>query len=130
MPLAILQVGKTTIRDILKTSFSPSIGVSDDSAAFAVGQTSVNPTGGATTALVKTATITNVDANTYDATIAINGSTEMTNKKLYTVAACSSNSAAAAQSRSVRGTAPDVGIGVAPGDVYTIGLRVTVADNS
>lgn len=126
MPAAIYTVGKTTIRNLLKTGFSPSIGLSDDNAAFAVGQTSVNPTGGATTALVKTATIADVDASTYDATISINGTTELTGKNIYSLSACTSNSAAAAQSRTVRSNP----IGVQAGDLYTIGLRVAVADNS
>lgn len=126
MSAAIYTVGKTTIRDLLKTGFSPSIGVSDDSAAFAVGQTSVNPTGGVTTALVKTATIANVDSATYDATISINGSSEMTGKNIYSISACTSNVASAAQSRTVR-TNP---IGVQSGDLFTIGLRIAVADNS
>jgi hypothetical protein len=126
MPAAIYTVGKTTIRDLLKTGFSPSIGLSDDSAAFAVGQTSVNPTGGATTALVKTATIADVDASTYDATISVNGTTELTGKNIYSISACTSNSAAAAKSRTVRSNP----IGVQTGDLYTIGLRIAVADNS
>ena len=71
MPAAIYTVGKTAIRDLLKTGFSPSIGLSDDNAAFNAAQTSVNPTGGATVALVKTATIANVDDSTYDATISV-----------------------------------------------------------
>lgn len=126
MPAAIYTVGRTAIRNLLKTGFSPSIGVSDDQADFAAGQTSVNPTGGATTALVKTATITDVDANTYDATITINGTTEMTDKNIYSISACTSNSSAAAQSRTVR-TNP---IGVQTGDLFTLGLRIGNADNS
>lgn len=126
MANAIYTVGLTTIRDALKTAFSPSIGVSDDSAAFALGQTSVNPTGGATTALVKTASIANVSSSSYDATISINGTTEMTGKNIYSISACTSNSAAAAQSRTVR-TNP---IGVQAGDAFTIGVRVAVSDVS
>ncbi len=126
MAAAIYTVGKTTIRDLLKTGFSPSIGVSDDSAAFAAGQTSVNPTGGATVSLVKTATIANVDVTTYDATITINGNTEMTNKNIYSISACVSNSAASAQSRTVRSNP----IGVQAGDLFTLGLRISNADNS
>lgn len=126
MPAAIYTVGKTAIRDLLKTGFSPSIGVSDDNIAFNVAQTSINPTGGATTALVKTATIADVDASTYDATISINGTTEMTGKNIYSIGACTSNAASAAKSRTVRSNP----IGVQTGDLYTIGLRIGTADNS
>lgn len=126
MAAAIYTVGKTAIRDLLKTGFSPSIGLSDDNAAWAANQSSVNPTGGATTALVKTATIADVDASTYDATISVNGNTELTGKNIYSISACTSNAASAAKSRTVRGNP----IGVQAGDLYTIGLRVAVADNS
>ena len=126
MSAAIYTVGKTAIRDLLKTGFSPSIGVSDDNAAFAVGQSSVNPTGGVTTALVKTATIADVDASTYDATISINGTTEMTGKNIYSISPCTSNAANAAKGRVVRSNP----IGVQTGDLYTVGLRIATADNS
>lgn len=126
MPAAIYTVGKTAIRDVLKTGFSPSIGLSDDPTAFNVNQTSVNPGGGATVALVKTATITNVDDSTYDALISVNGTTELTGKNIYSISACTSNSAGAAKSRTVRSNP----IGVQAGDLYNIGLRIGTADNS
>jgi len=126
MPAAIYTVGKTAIRDLLKTGFSPSIGLSDDNTPFAASQTSVNPAGGTTTALVKTATIANVDDSTYDATISVNGTTELTGKNIWSISACTSNAANAAKSRTVRANS----IGVQAGDLYTIGLRIGTADNS
>lgn len=126
MAAAIFTAGLTAIRNLLKTGFSPSIGLSDDSAAFAVGQTTLNPTGGATVSLVKTATIADVTTTSYTATITVNGSTELTNKNIYTIGPCTSNVNTAAQGRYVR-TNP---IGVQAGDSYTIGLTISVADNS
>jgi len=126
MAAAILTVGLTSIRDALKTGFSPDIGLSDDSVAFSLGQTALNPTAGATVTLIKAATIANVDAKTYTATITVNGTTELTGKNIYTVGACLTTSAATAQSRTVR-TNP---IGVQAGDSFTIGLQIAVADNS
>lgn len=128
MAAAILTQGFTSIRNALKTAFSPQIGLSDDFTAFAVGQATVNPGAGTTVVLIKGATIADVDAKTYTATISVNGSTELTGKSIGTVAACLTAAATSAQSRTVRGAG--LGIGVQAGDLYTIGVQVAVADNS
>ena len=131
MPLSIFNNatrGLVTIRDLLKTGFAPSIGLSDDSAAFAVTQTTLNPTGGATVSLVKTGTIANVNDTTFTSTISVNGTTELTGKVINTIGPCTSNVNTAAQGRVVRGAG--LGIGVQAGDLYTIGLQVAAADNS
>lgn len=118
--------GLITIRNLLKTGFAPSVGITDDSAAFNASQTTLNPTGGTTTALVKTATITNVDNVTFDATITVTGATEFTGKQIWAVGPCTSNANTAAQGRIVR----SLSIGVQSGDVYTIGVRTALSDVS
>lgn len=132
MALAILAQGKTSIRNNLKSIFT-SIGVSDDSVAFNVAQTTVNPTGGSTTALVKTATQTDqtaIDAFTTDYTITLDASVDTTfvGKVINTISICTGNVATAAISRIVRATG--LGIGFTTGDVYTVGVRAIVQDNS
>lgn len=130
MAAAMFTRWRTAIRDSEKTRVTH-VAVSDDSAAFAAGQTSANPTGGATTALVKAATKTDVDASTFDATINLgSGDTTMHGKKIYTVAPCDGAASSNALGRVVRGTAPDVGIGFQLGDTYTIGVRVANSDVS
>lgn len=124
---AMLQRWRTAIRDSEKSRVTH-VGVSDDTAAYAIGQTTLNPTGGATTALVKAATKTDVDANTFDAVITVNGSTEFTGKVISTIGVCDGPAATNALSRSVR--AAGLGIGVQAGDTFSIGVRVTNADNS
>lgn len=118
--------GLITVRDLLKTGFCSFIGLSDDAVAFAANQVRLNPTQGATVNLIKAATIANVNDTTFDATISVNGATELTGKNIYTIGPCTSAAATDAQGRVVRG----LPIGVQAGDVYTIGLRVTAADNS
>lgn len=127
MSAAILTQGKTAIRDSLKTLVTH-IGVSDDTAAFSAGQTTLNPTGGATTNLIKTSSEADVDATTFDATISIDGTTEFTNKVINTIGLMNGSAATNALSRSVRGAG--LGIGVQAGDTFTIGIRVAVEDNS
>lgn len=126
MPAAILQQGKTAIRDSLKTLISH-IGVSTDQTAFAIGQTQINPSGAGTN-LIKASTETDVDANTFDATISINGTTEFTGLVINTIAAHNGAANTNALTRSVRGAG--LGIGVQAGDLFTVGVRAAVADNS
>lgn len=131
MPLAILQQGKTALRDTFATLVTH-IAVTDDTAAFAIGQTVANPTGGATTVLTKASSQTVVDANTIDETITITGATEFTGKVINTICTAKGTGTTGAGvdtlSRSVRGAG--LGIGVQSGDVFTVGVRATIADNS
>jgi hypothetical protein len=123
---AILTQGLTTIRDALKTSFSPQIGLSDDSVAFSAAQTTLNPTGGTTVTLIQASTHANVNATTWTSTVTVNGTTQLTGKNIYTIGACLTSAATSAQSRTVR-TNP---IGVQAGDLFTIGIQGAVTDQS
>jgi len=142
MPIALLNQGKTSIRDSLKTLVTHVV-VSDDSAAFAVTQTGINPTAAATSTHVEAATDTDVDTNTFDSTITITGATEFTDKSIFSIGLAKGLAIRSATgaggihtgggtvgidtiSRSVRTLA----IGVQSGDTFTLGVRVQVQDNS
>lgn len=142
MPAAILNQGKTAIRDALKTLVTH-VAVSDDNAAFAAAATGVNPSAAATSTHVEAAADTDVDANTFDATITIDGTTEFTGKSIFAIGVAKGLGVRAATgaggvhtgggivgtdqiTRSVR----TLGIGVQAGDVFTIGVRLQVQDNS
>lgn len=152
MPAAIVDNGKTAIRDRLKpntglptTGLVTHVAVSDDTTAFATGQNTVNPAVGTTSTHAETATNADVDASTFDATITITGSTEFTGKVINTIALTKGVAARSAStgthtgapltagttdllSRSVRSAG--LGIGVQSGDTLVIGARVQVQDNS
>lgn len=125
MAAAILNQGKTAIRDALKTLVTH-VGVTTDATAFSATQTTLNPGGG--TNLIKAAAKTDTGANNdqFDATITITGATEFTGLTINTIGILSGAAATNALSRSVR----SAGIGVQSGDVFTIGVRVLVQDNS
>jgi hypothetical protein len=124
---ALLNQGKTAIRDSLKTLVTH-VGVSTDSTAFSAAQTTLNPGGG--TNLIKTATETNVTVTStddaFDAVMTINGSSEFTGLTIRTIGLLNGSSASNALLRRVR----TAGIGVEAGDVFTIGVRIQVQDNS
>lgn len=126
MSAAILNQGKTAIRDSLKTLVTY-VGLSTDSTAFSATQTALNPSGSGTN-LIKAATNTNSGSNNdqFDATITVNGTTEFTGLVINTISIQNGSAAANALSRSVR----TAGIGVQAGDSFTIGIRVLVQDNS
>lgn len=122
---AMLQRWLTARRDAEKARVT-NVAVSDDSTAWAVGQTTVNPAGGATVVVSKAATKTDVDANTFDATITV-GSADaaLAGKSIRTISAADGGATTNALSRSVRSQ----GIGIeASGDTFTIGVRVTATD--
>lgn len=142
MAAAILGQGKTAIRDVLKTLISHVV-VSDDNAAFNVTQTGINPTAAATSTHVEAATDADVDANTFDSTITITGSSEFTDKSIFAIGVAKGSAIRSATgsggthtgggtvgtdtiSRAVR----TLGIGVQSGDTITIGVRTQVQDNS
>lgn len=126
MAAAILNQGKSAIRDSLKTLITH-VGVSTDATAFAATQTALNPSGAGTN-LIKTSTETNtgVNGDQFDATITIDGTTEFTNQTINTIAVLNGAAASNALTRSVR----TAGIGVQAGDSFTIGVRFRVEDNS
>ncbi len=121
---AILDIGKTAYRDAI-AGITSHVGVSTDSTAFAVAQTAIDPAAAGTN-LIKAATKTNVDASTFDATMSISGSTEFTGLTIRTIAAHNGALRTNVLTRTVR----SAGIGVQAGDVFTIGVRQQVQDNS
>lgn len=126
MAAAILNQGKTAIRNSLKTLVTH-VGLSTDATAFAGTQTALNPSGSGTN-LIKACT--NADSGTnndqFDATITVNGTTEFTGLVINTISIQNGSAASNALTRSVR----TAGIGVQAGDLFTIGARVLVQDNS
>jgi hypothetical protein len=124
MPRAILDVGLTDLRNAIKARWTH-VGVATDTTAVAAAQTTLDPAnGGATNLLIKPAAWADVDATTADATITINGTTEMTGKTISTEGLLTGSARTTAVARVVR----PVAIGVMAGDTFTIGLRVRVSD--
>lgn len=127
MPAAILDQGKTIIRDALRGvvgNFITHVGLSTASDAFAAGQTVLDPTAG--TNLIKAAAFTVIAFDTLDCTITVNGDTELTGATIRTIGLLKGATRSDVISRSVR----SAGIGVQAGDSFTIGVRYTVQDNS
>jgi hypothetical protein len=162
MSAAILVQGKTAVRDRLKpntglptTGLVKGLGVSDDSAAFAVAQVAINPTGAATNTHINDATntdktVTDTD-DAFDATFTLDNSAGATynNKVINTIAllkgpGCRAVAGTGTHSGTVGGSANAIGtdtlsrslrgaglgIGVQSGDIFTIGVRVQIQDNS
>ena len=143
MAASILNQGKTAIRDQVKALVTH-VGVSDDSAAFSASQTVLNPDGGSVSTHGEASTDSDVGTDAFDAVITISGTTEFTNKSIMTIGLGKGAAMRGAStgthtgtpltvgtdclSRSVRGAG--LGIGVQAGDEFTIGIRVTVEDNS
>ena len=144
MSIAILTQGKTAIRDSLKTLVTHLV-VSDDSQAFAVGDTGINPAAGSTSTHVEASSEADVDASTFDASITITGSSEHTGKVINAIGLAKGTAIRQATgaggthtgggtvgtdtiSRSLRSAG--LGIGVQSGDTFTLTVRVAVADNS
>jgi hypothetical protein len=142
MALAFLNQGKTSVRDSLKTLVSHVTGA-DDNTAFLATHTGINPSGGSTSTIVKPTTNVNVDGNTFDANFTIDGTTEFTNKFLLVIGVAKGLGVRQVAgsggthtgggvvgtdtiSRSVR----TLGIGVQSGDIFTVGNRLEVQDNS
>ena len=121
MAAAIVNQGKTAIRDALKTLVTH-VGISTDSTAFAASQTSLSPGGG--TNIIKACTEADVGTDGFDASATI---TSADGTGVFrTVGILDGAAATDVISRSVRTN----GIGIDAGDSYTITVRVTVQDNS
>lgn len=142
MPAAILNQGKTAYRDSLKTLITH-VTVSDDNTVFSATHTGINPAAAATSTHVEAATDTDVDTNTFDSTITIDGTTEFTGKQIWAVGVAKGT--AIRQATGAGGTHTGGGtvgtdtltravralsIGVQSGDVFTLGVRSQVQDNS
>lgn len=130
MSAAILDQGKTNLRDALRGvagNFISHVGLATDATVFAANQTTVDPANaGAANLLIKAATFTVVDASTIDALISVDGTTELTGKQIATISLCKGATRTDAITRSVRSQT----IGVQAGDVFNVGARYAVQDNS
>lgn len=139
---AILTQGLTARRDAFKTLVTHVV-VADDSTAFSLAHTGINPSAGSTSTHVESATKADVDATTEDYTIVITGATEFTGKNILAIGVAKGLAIRSATgaggthtgggtvgtdtiSRSVR----TLGIGVQSGDTFTIGVRAQEQDNS
>lgn len=126
---AIHQLGRTAIRDALKTLVTH-VGVATDNTAFADNQTVLDPAnGGASNLLIKAATKTNVDGDIFDATIDIDNrdaAADFENKTIFTIGAQNGSARTNNLSRTVRSQ----GIGLQDGDFATIGVQLRITDQS
>lgn len=139
---ALLNQGKTSLRNSLKTLITH-VCVSDDTTVFNSDNTGINPEEMGTSTHVETATTTDVDGNTFDSTITITGTSEFTDKSIFSIGVAKGAAIRSATgsggthtgggtvgtdclSRSVR----TLGIGVQSNDTFTLGVRVQVQDNS
>lgn len=123
---AILDNGLTAVRDALKTKITH-VGVATDQTAFSSSQTVLDPAnGGASNYLIKASTEADVTSVSFDASMTINGDSEFTNKTIWTIGVLDGSARTDAMSRTVR----TQGIGVQAGDVFTVGVRITVSDET
>lgn len=123
---AIPQKGRTAIRDAL-AALVTHVGVTEDETAFSDSQAELDPAGDvAASRLIKAATVTNVDGDTIDATVGIDGDSEFTGKLVRALGAMSGPTRSDLVTRNVRSGA----IGVQAGDTFTLGVRLKVQDAS
>lgn len=126
MPAAILNQGQTVIRDAVKAVTSH-VGVATDQTAFSATQTELDPANaGAGERLIKAATKVDVDFQTEDYTITIDGDSEFTGLQIWTIGILDGATRADVMTRTVR----SLSIGVQAGDTFTVGVRLTHEDNS
>lgn len=142
MSAAILNQGKTSLRDAWK-SLVTHVCISDDNTAFSGAHTGINPAAGATSTHVEATTDTDVDGNTFDSTITIDGNSEFTGKNIYAIGLAKGFGVRSATgaggthtgggtvgtdtlTRAVRTLA----IGVQAGDLFNLGVRSQAQDNS
>lgn len=145
MAASILNQGQTSIRDAVK-SLVTHVCISTDTTVFTASDTGVNPGAGSTSTWVKaTASETNVDFQTVDYAISIDGTTEFTGLVINSLGVAKGVGVRQATGAggthgggSVVGTdcitrtlrSAGLGIGVQAGDSFTIGCRVKHEDNS
>lgn len=143
MPAAILNQGQTIIRNAIKAVVTHVV-ISEDTTAFSAAHTGINPAANMSV-LVKAATEADVDFQTEDYTISINGDTEFTNEVINCIGIADGTAVLQSAlgtgtgygsptigtdtiSRSMRGTG--LGWGIQAGDVVTVGVRAKQEDNS
>lgn len=124
MPAAILNQGISDIRDAIATKVTH-VGISTDSTAFSATQAALDPAAAGTN-LIKASSATNVDFQTVDETMTIDGTTEFTGLTIRTIGALKGATRTDVMTRTVR----TAGIGVQAGDTFTIGVRLKVTDQS
>ena len=129
MAAAILTQGLTAIVSSV-SSLVTYVAVSDDSTAFAVGQTVANPAAGTTTVLALAASTTVVNATTVNKTVTITGATQFTNKNIYAICAAKGSLVTGAGTDTLTRSVRSLPIGVQTGDVFSIGVQLGVADAS
>jgi hypothetical protein len=132
MALSLLIQGLVAIVTAI-SSLVTHVAVSTDSTAFATSQTVMNPGGGdVLTLAATTTTVGPVEDAVVDKTITINGDTQFTGLVINCIGPASGTGTEGAGTdtlgRIVR--APGLGIGVQTGDVFTVGVRLKIEDNS
>ena len=148
MSAAILGQGQTFIRDTIKAAVTHVV-ITDDTTAFGVANTGVNPGAGTTSTHASAATKTDVSTDGEDYTFALDGSAFFTSKVINTIGVSKGTAVRQATgsggthtvqpsgattvgtdtiTRSIR--ASGLGIGVQSGDLFTVGVRFTHVDNS
>lgn len=124
---AIYNIGKTAIRDALKSMITH-LGVSTDQTAFDAAQNAIDPAnGGSTNLLVKASVESNAgtDGDAFDASMTINGDSEYTGKKINSVGVANGSSRTSFLSRTVVD-----GPTVQTNDVMGVSTRWLVEDNT
>ena len=123
---ALLNQGLTAIRDGIKAVVTH-VGVSTSQEVFDATDTELDGGGIGETNLIKvTAAENNIDFQTAEFQISIDGDIEFTGDTIWTIGVLDGPLDADAISRTVR----SAGIGVQAGDNYTIGVRVKAEDNT
>jgi len=122
---AILNQGLTVFRDAIAAAISH-VGVSTSQQAYSATQTELDGGAAATNLIKATAAENNIDFQTKEYQVTIDGDTEFTDDTIWTIGVCDGPLDADAVSRTVR----TAGIGVQAGDNYTIGVRVKGEDNT
>lgn len=127
MAAAIPASGRTRIRNSLKALVTH-VGVTEDGTAFSDAQTTLDPAGDVPASRrIEPATRVDVDGDTFDATIEIDGGAgEFVGKFIRAIGGLSGPNRGDLVSRNVRTAA----IGVEDLDVFTIGVRYRVSDVS
>lgn len=138
---AILTQGETAIRDSLKTLVTH-VAVSDDTTAFSAAHTGINPGVAAFSSHLETSTESDVGTDGFDAVGTITGTSEFTGKTIFSIGVgkgtgCRVTGGTGTHTGGMTvgtdlltRTVRSLGIGVIAGDVFTIGCRIVVDDNS
>ncbi len=142
MSVALLNQGFTMIRDDLKTRVTH-VTLSDATVAFSAAHTGINGTDTNKSVLVKASTDSDVGTTGFDASITIDGTTEFTNKTIWSIGVADGTGvlqtalgtgtgygSPVSGTDTISRTVRSQGIGVQAGDTMTIAVRSTIEDNS